>query len=152
ELLPRALVAVVEEDVEARGRECLGRMLRDLLPAGQRDDMDVVRCNRARPDDAVLVVALLADRRPRARQADGVTTHDERVLPPVLVEIGRTERLRVEGSELEDVPDLDRGLDLERAAALGARVSLLCLPNVEERRVVVPPGLDAAEMPAVLVR
>src|SRR5206468_312098 len=64
----------------------------------------------------------------------------------------RIERLRVEGAELEDVADLDRRLDLERAAALRACVAGLRLPDVEERRLVVATRRDAAEVPAVLVR
>src|SRR5215831_12649134 len=60
--------------------------------------------------------------------------------------------MRVEGLELEDVADLDRGLDPQRAAALRAGVPVLRLADVGEGRFVVAAGLDAAEVPAVLVR
>src|SRR5205085_11599962 len=94
---------------------------------------------------------LLDDGRHRPREADSVTAHDERLLPPVLVQKRRAERLRVEGAELEDVADLDRGLDAERSAALGAGVAVLRLADVGEGRLVVTARLDAAEVPAVLV-
>ncbi len=48
--------------------------------------------------------------------------------------------------------DLDRRLHAERAAALRARVAVLGLADVGERRLVVAARLDAAEMLAVLVR
>src|SRR6266700_2020013 len=57
----------------------------------------------------------------------------------------------MEGAEHEDVPDLDRRLDAERAAALRAGVAVLRLPDVDEGWVVVAAGLDAAEVPSVLV-
>ena len=62
------------------------------------------------------------------------------------------ERHRVAGSELEDVPDLDRDLEAERPTALGARVAFVRLADVGETRVVVSSGLDPEEMPAVAVR
>src|SRR6185295_7767093 len=76
----------------------------------------------------------------------------ERLVPPVLVQKRRAERLRVESAELEDVADLDRRLHAERAAALRARVTVLGLADVGEGGFIVPPRLDAAEMLAVLVR
>src|SRR5439155_14360596 len=77
---------------------------------------------------------------------------DERLLPPVLVQKRRAERFRVERLQLEDVADLDRGLHVERPAALRAGVAVLRLADVGEGGLVVTAGLDAAEMPAVLVR
>src|SRR5205814_9027050 len=110
ELLAGSLVAVVEEDVLA-GRVELGRRLpRLLFEPRQRDDVRVVRRDRGRPENSVLVVVLLDDGGDRARRPDPVTPHHERLLTSVLVEETGPEALRVECSELEDVPDLDRGL------------------------------------------
>ena len=50
------------------------------------------------------------------------------------------------------MPDLDRGLEAERTAAVGARVALARLADVGEPRLVVAAGLDAEQMPAVAVR
>jgi len=60
ELLPRPLLAVVEQDRVPRRLERRGGPLRDLLGTGQDDDVDVVRGDRGGPADPVAVVALLA--------------------------------------------------------------------------------------------
>ena len=91
----------------------------------------------ARPHDAVLVVVLLHDRGDRPGRPDPVAAHHDRLLAPVLVEERRAERLGVERAELEDVADLDRRLDAQPAAALGAGVALARLADVRERRLVV---------------
>src|SRR6185503_4876227 len=65
---------------------------------------------------------------------------------------GRVERLRVARSELEDMADLDRRLETERAAAVRARVRRRRGAQVGEARGIVAPGLDAAQVPAVAVR
>src|SRR5207237_9090021 len=75
-----------------------------------------------------------------------------RPLLPVLVEERRAERLREPRAELEDVADLERDLESQRAAAVGAAVALAHLADVGEARLVVPPRLDAAQVPAVAVR
>src|SRR5262245_19718096 len=54
ELLPRALVAIVEEHASSGRLERSRRLLGDLLGAGKRDDVHVVRCDRLGPRDAVL--------------------------------------------------------------------------------------------------
>ena len=54
--------------------------------------------------------------------------------------------------KLEDVPDLDRGLEPQRAAAVRAAVALARLADVGEARLEVAAGLDAAQVPAVAVR
>src|SRR5204862_287796 len=58
----------------------------------------------------------------------------------------------VERPEVEDVPDFDRGLEAERAAAVRAAVALPRLAQVGEARLEVAPRLDAAQVPAVAVR
>ena len=85
--------------------------------------MHVVGRDRGGPDDPVVVVVLLDSRGHDARRADPVAAADQRLLHPVLVEEGRAERLRVAGAELEDVSDLDRSLEVKRAAAAGQRSS-----------------------------
>src|ERR1051325_8772628 len=140
ELLPRALVPVVQDHRVARGLEVGGEALRgfrDRGPGGgDRHDVDVVGRHRGRPDDPVLVVVLLDDRRHDAARTDAVTPAEKGLLLAVLVEEGRPERLRVEAPEVEDVPDLDRGAEDERTAAHGATVALLRLPQVGEARLV----------------
>ena len=64
----------------------------------------------------------------------------------------RVERHRVARAELEDVADLDRGLEAQRAAAVEARVALLRLAEVGEARLEVAAVLDAAQVPAGAVR
>ena len=100
---------------------------------GQHDDVHVVRRDRGGPAHALLlVVLLLHHRRQDARRPDAVAAADERLLLAVLVEERRAERLRVARPELEDVPDLDRGLEPQRAAALRARIALARLAQVGE--------------------
>ena len=49
-------------------------------------------------------------------------------------------------------PDLDRDLEAEPPAALGARVALLRLADVGELGLIVAARLDAAQVPAGAVR
>ena len=79
------------------------------------------------------------------RRADPVAAHHDRPLRPVLVEVGGAERLRVAGAELEDVADLDRRLDLDRAAA-GGGVAGLDRAHVELLELEVAAGLDPAQV------
>src|SRR5438093_13610802 len=106
--------------------------------------MRVVRDDRSRPDDAVLVVVLLDDRRDRARRADAVAAHHQQLLLSVLVQECRMEGFAVVGTELEDVSDLDRRLNGERATAVRAAITLLQLPDVGEARLIIPARLHAA--------
>ena len=48
--------------------------------------------------------------------------------------------------------DLDRRLEAERAATLGARVALDGLANIGEARIEVATRLDPEQMPAVAIR
>src|SRR5438067_11970980 len=114
--------------------------------------MDVVRRDRRRPGDSALVVALLDDRGHHAARPDPVAAAEQRLLAPVLVEERRLQRLRVLRPEVEDVADLDRRLEPERAAAFGTAVALDRLADVRETRRVVPTRLDPEQVPAVPVR
>ena len=98
-----------------------------------------------RPDDPLLVGALLDRRGDDARRADPVAAHHDRPLLAVVVEVGGAERLRVAGAELEDVADLDRGLDLDRVAA-GDRSPGLDRADVELLEGEVAAGLDADQV------
>src|SRR5581483_11271960 len=69
----------------------------------------------------------------------------------VLVEEARVGPPAVLVGGVEDVADVVRGLERERTAALRAAVALHRLAQVDEARLVVAPGLDAAQMEAVLV-
>ena len=133
ELLARPGVAVVESTLEAG----LAELARRGAPPPRAPRRRPCRARRrapprrerARPDDPLLVGALLDRRGDDPRRPDPVAAHDDRPLLAVRVEVGRAERLRVARPELEDVADLDRRLDLDRVAA---------------RRQV--PGLDRAEV------
>src|SRR5207249_3695037 len=81
-----------------------------------------------------------------------VRAHDQRALLAVLVEKRRVERLGVVRLELEDVAELDRRLELERAAALGAAVAFARLAQVGEARLEVTARLNPAEVVVVAVR
>jgi len=59
--------------------------------------------------------------------------------------------LGVEGAEVEDVADLDRGLKDERTATQPAAVAFARLAQVGEPRLVVPARLDPAQVPPVAV-
>src|SRR5581483_5950249 len=83
---------------------------------------------------------------------DAVAAAEQRLLSPVLVEERRVEPRAVLVGEIEDVADLDRRLERQRAAALGAAVAFERLAQVGEPRLVVAPCLDAAQVEAVLVR
>ena len=93
-----------------------------------------------------MLVRVLLDRGGRdAGRADAVAAHHDRALLARLVQVGRAERLRVAGAELEDVADLDRGLDLDRAAERAA-IAGLDRADVGERGLEVPAGLHAAQV------
>ena len=70
----------------------------------------------------------------------------------LLVQERRPECLRVHRAELEDVTDLDRGLEAEPSAAHRAAVALDRLPDVGEPGREVPPVLDTAKVPSRPVR
>src|SRR5262249_21622382 len=149
---PRALVAVVEEHAASARLERRRRLLADLLGAGKRDDVHVVRGDRVGPRDAVLVMALLDRGGEDAARADAVAAAEERFLPPVLVEERRLEAGAVLVREVEDVPYLDRRLERECAAAFRAAIALQRLAEVRKSGLVVAPGLDPAEVETVPVR
>src|SRR5207247_659652 len=97
-----------------------------------------------------LVRALLDGGRGDPRRPDSVAAHYDRALSPAIVEIVGAERLRVARAELEDVPDLDRRLDPDRAADR-ASIALLDHSDVDEGRPEVPPGLDPAQVLSLAV-
>src|ERR687887_534558 len=100
----------------------------------------------------VRIVVLLDDRRDRARGADPVAAHDQRSLLPALVEVRRVERIAVVGAELEDMTNLDRCLEGERASTVRAAVAFFHASDVREARTIITVRLDPEQMPAVAVR
>ena len=90
---------------------------------GTDDQVHVVRRERLRPHDAVLVVMLLDDRGDDPRHADAVAAHHHRMLLAVLVGVVRVERDGVLRADLEHVTDLDAAVDRQRLAAPRARVA-----------------------------
>src|ERR1043165_1782019 len=155
ELHARALVAVVEEHVDAGGEELrvdlLGRRAHGLLFAEGRHD-DGERRDRDRPDDAVVVVALLHRGGDRAADPKAIAAHDHRLALAVLVEERAAHRLGVLRAELEHVPDLDAAVDLQRRLAARARIAG---DNGGDVRVLrlgeVAAGIRAAEVIVLLV-
>ena len=127
---PGSVVAVVVEHLEPPSQQLLVEPLgeRPLLGVRLADPHEVhrERRERARPGDPVLVGVLLDGGRHDARRADAVGAHPDRLLAAALVEVGRAERLRVARAELEDVRDLDRGLDRDRLAADACRRPARC--------------------------
>src|SRR5207249_2177480 len=115
------------------------------------------RANRL--DDGARSDALLAARRPALLDLDhallcepvAVGAHDDRALLPRLVEVLRVQPLGVLGAELEDVADLDDALDLERLAALPARLAGGHRVQIDEARLEVAPRNDAAQVEALAV-
>ena len=71
-----------------------------------------------RPDDAVLIVALLDGGRRDAADADPVAAHFEGAGPAALVEADRVHRFAVLAAELEHVADLDSATDGDGAPAV----------------------------------
>ena len=134
--------------VEKRARRCLACS----SSARQRDDVHVVRRDRRRPGDPVLVVVLFDDRRHHPARADAVAARRAAASPAVLVEEGRLERRRVVAPEVEDVADLDGGLEVAVARRTRGSGRPPRLAQVGEARVVVAARLDAAQVPAVAVR
>ena len=112
--------------------------------------MDLPGRDRRGPDDAALVGALLDRGGDDPRRADAVAAHHDRVLLAVLVEVGGAERLPVAGAELEDVADLDRRLDLDRAA-VGRGVAGHDRAHVELLELEVAARLDTAQVGVRLV-
>src|SRR4029078_4498991 len=155
ELFAGALVAVVEEDGAGgllpgtHGLVCAFRTLR--AARSERDHVHVVRRHRSRPHDPVLVVVLFDDRGHDASAPEAVPAAEQRLLPTVLVEERCAQGLGVEGAEVEDVADLDRGLKDERTATHPAAVAFARLAQVGEPRLVVPARLDPAQVPPVAV-
>ena len=82
---------------------------------------------------------------------DAVAAAEQRLLLAVLVEERRAERRRVEGAEIEDVADLDRRLEDERATAQPATVTFARLAQIGEPRLVVAARFDTAQVPPVVV-
>jgi hypothetical protein len=152
ELLPRARVAIVVHDFEARlaqlAVEAVGDLARRLALLAERHELDVPRRDRARPRDSLLVGELLHGSGRDPGWADPVRPHPDQLLVALLVEIGGAERLRVASPELEDVADLDRGLDPD---LLPRRIGVAGLDRTDVRplRVEVTAGLHARD---VLVR
>src|SRR5262249_59757299 len=100
---------------------------------------------------AVGVGRLLSRRGSDASGADAVATHDDRLRLTALVEIRGAERDRVFGTQLEDVADLDDPFHGERLAALRARLARLDRVQIDEARVEIPAGNDAAQLEPLAV-
>jgi hypothetical protein len=99
----------------------------------------------------VLVGGLLDRRRHHPRGPDPVRAHDHELLHALLVKVGGAQGLGVARAQLEDVRNLDRGLDLDRAARR-ARVAGLDGANVGPGGLEIAAWLHAAQVPVGLVR
>ena len=98
----------------------LGRLPQRGVADVDRHDVRRVRRERHRPDDAVGVVVLLDGRGHRARDADAVAAHHDRLLLAVGAQERRAHGLRVLRAEEEDVADLDAAVAREAAACRSA--------------------------------
>ncbi len=127
ELDSRALVAVVVEHLDALlvelTVETVGRLHDLLVPRAQAHHQDFERCQRQRPDDAVLVVILLDGRRHGAADAEPIAPHGHGMRGSLVVQIGAMHGCRVLRAQLEDVTDLDAAVQLEGAIAPRAAVA-----------------------------
>ncbi len=154
----RPLVAVVEQHVEAGGREIGVKFFRGLAHGrafahADRHDREFERRHRQRPDDAALVVVLLDRRGDDARDADAVTAHFHRLLFAGFVEKRAFQRRGILGAQLEDMADFDAAADVERALAVGAQVAgddIADVGNHGRLRQIAAP-VDTGVMLAVLV-
>src|SRR3954452_15328696 len=145
---PRAALSVVDHGGQAGCGQLVGEAIR--MRGGlvaDRDHPDVERGDRRRPDAAVLVERLLDRGGGDASRADAVAPHHDRLLDAVLVEVHRAHGFAEARAELEDVADLDHGLDREHAVAHRAAISVLDLVEVGELSLEVAWRLDAGEMP-----
>ena len=113
--------------------------------------MDGPRGQRPGPDDPLLVSALLDRGREDPRRANPAAAHHDRVLLAVGVQVARAERLRVARSELEDVADLDRRLDLDGVAGWRRGCRLDARPDVDLFESEVASGPDADQVHIRLV-
>ena len=100
---PGALVAVVEERVDARLRELgvelfRGGAHRFASPESHRDQGHRERRHRIGPDDAALVVVLFDGGSDHARDADAVAAHLHRARLALLVDVVHAHLGRVGGA------------------------------------------------------
>ena len=82
--------------------------------------MDLVGGDGGRENDSLFVVVLLYGGGEEPSDADAVASHDDGAAVALVVEIVDAEGLAVEGSELEDVADLDAAKGFKGLAALDA--------------------------------
>ena len=114
--------------------------------------MDLEWRDRERPDDAPRVVVRLDDRLHRAADPDAVTAEHQRLMCPVLGEVGRLHLFGVVRAELEDVADLDATLDRHPSAALRTGIALAYVVHVNGLAFEVAPRQDIAHVRVLLVR
>src|SRR5579884_1795803 len=123
ELLPGPRIAVVVDGPQPGLLELVVQTVaqRPLLGPrlSERHEVGVEGRDGPGPRDALLVGVLLDRGRGGTRRPEPVRAHPDQLLGAALVQVGRAERLGVAGPELEDVADLDRRLDPDRAAVDG---------------------------------
>src|SRR5262249_19355843 len=121
----RTFVAVVENHFDTLVRqlrvELLGQRHRLAIRRdGERSDADLKWRDGQRPNNPVLVIALLDDGVKSARYADAVSSHDARLALARLVEHGGVERRAVFRSELEKMAHFNGASNLQRFAGRNA--------------------------------
>jgi len=120
----RALVAIVEDDVDAGILQRLvepGRFVAHefgLAPADATDH-HLERRDCRRPDDSALIVVLLDGSTDNAGHPDAVAAHLEVLRLAVDIEEARIHGLRILVAEIEHMTHLDAALDGEHALAIG---------------------------------
>ena len=120
ELKARTCLAIVQQYVDPGRFEFVMQFGREridsFLTSIQRTDHDLKRCDRHRPANSLVVVPGFDGSRHDSVHADAVAAHDHRIALAVGVEIGRVHRHRVLSAELEDMPNLDALLEVQRRA------------------------------------
>src|SRR5439155_10421038 len=119
----------------------------------QREEMDLVRRDLWRPDNAFVVVMRLDDRLHSAPDADAVASADKRFLRAILGDERRAHLLRVVGAVGEDVSYFNAALDSELSGfAFGADVALAHVRGIDTLALEVAAEDHIAEMRVLLVR
>src|SRR5690606_20851209 len=118
-----------------------------------RADDHFERCDRSRPQDALVVVALLDCRPENARYADAVAAPFHDLVAAVFVEERALQRSGVFCAQLENVPDLNASADFKRAFALGRWIARDHVAQIRDFRLVeIAADIGSGEVPVVFVR
>src|SRR5680860_156192 len=155
---PGPQVAVVEQDIETGRPQFIVQLTRGRCQAFglvhvNRDQRNLERRDRRRPDDAALVVMLLDRGGHRARDADAIAAHYHVTRAALLVQHGGVHGAAVLVTELKDVTHLNATRYQKRAVAVGTAIAVYDVAQVGLLRLgQVAAPVDAGQVFAVYVR